>query len=162
MSLIKLSLGRNNLIIPAQGEFDQWHPGWGRENGKTFFTVISIYNGELLFYKEILALNKSLNKTNSSKCTNNRIYYTFLCTIYYVTGRTYTVYGSCHLIQEPDELWLDFKKMWFVWRTRPCPSLPWYIPDHVSSATTVFTLYKSSERPQIQPLTLYSRARPQI
>jgi hypothetical protein len=32
MSLIKLSLGGNNLIIPAQGEFGQCHPDWGREN----------------------------------------------------------------------------------------------------------------------------------
>jgi hypothetical protein len=22
----------NNLIIPRQGEFDKWHPGWGRKN----------------------------------------------------------------------------------------------------------------------------------
>ncbi len=29
MSLTKLSLGGN---IPGQGEFSQWHPGWGREN----------------------------------------------------------------------------------------------------------------------------------
>ncbi len=33
MSLIKLFLGGNNLVFPAQREFDQWHPGWGRENG---------------------------------------------------------------------------------------------------------------------------------
>ncbi len=39
MSLTKLSLGGKNLIIPAQGEFGQWHPGRGRENGKPFFTV---------------------------------------------------------------------------------------------------------------------------
>ncbi len=31
-SLIKLSLGGNNLIIPVQGEYGQWHPGWEREN----------------------------------------------------------------------------------------------------------------------------------
>ncbi len=31
VSLTKLSLGRSNLIIPAQGEFGKWHPGWGRE-----------------------------------------------------------------------------------------------------------------------------------
>ncbi len=36
MSLTKLSLGGNNLIFPAQGEFSQWRPGWGRENGKLF------------------------------------------------------------------------------------------------------------------------------
>jgi hypothetical protein len=36
MSLTKLSLGGN---IPAQGEFSQWHPGWGRENRLNFFTV---------------------------------------------------------------------------------------------------------------------------
>ncbi len=38
MSLTKLSLGRNNWIIPVWGEFGQWHPGWGRENWKPFFT----------------------------------------------------------------------------------------------------------------------------
>jgi hypothetical protein len=32
MSLTKLSLTGNNLIIPCQREFGQWHPGWGREN----------------------------------------------------------------------------------------------------------------------------------
>ena len=36
MSLSKLSLGGN---IPAQGEFSQLHPGWGRENRLNFFTV---------------------------------------------------------------------------------------------------------------------------
>ncbi len=36
MSMTKLSLGRNNQIIPVQGEFDQWHPSWGREKGKPF------------------------------------------------------------------------------------------------------------------------------
>jgi hypothetical protein len=30
MSLTKLSLAGK---IPAQEEFDQWHPGWERENG---------------------------------------------------------------------------------------------------------------------------------
>jgi hypothetical protein len=32
MSLSKLSLAGNNLIIPSQGEFCIRHPGWGREN----------------------------------------------------------------------------------------------------------------------------------
>jgi hypothetical protein len=32
MSLTKLSLAGNNLIIPDQGEFGLYHPGWGREN----------------------------------------------------------------------------------------------------------------------------------
>jgi hypothetical protein len=32
MSLTKLSLAGENLIIPAHGEFGQLHPGWGREN----------------------------------------------------------------------------------------------------------------------------------
>jgi hypothetical protein len=36
MSLTKLSLDGNNLIIPVQGEFGKWHPGWGRENCKSF------------------------------------------------------------------------------------------------------------------------------
>jgi hypothetical protein len=31
--------GRSNLIIPGQGEFGKWHPGWGREKSLTFFTV---------------------------------------------------------------------------------------------------------------------------
>ncbi len=31
MSLTKLSLVGKNLIIPVQGEFGKWHPGWGRE-----------------------------------------------------------------------------------------------------------------------------------
>jgi hypothetical protein len=42
MSLIKLSLDGNNLIIPVQGEFGQWHPGWGRENRWPFFTVYGL------------------------------------------------------------------------------------------------------------------------
>ncbi len=29
----------SNLIIPCQGEFGKWHPGWGRENQEPFFTV---------------------------------------------------------------------------------------------------------------------------
>ncbi len=33
MSLTKLSLAGNNLIFPDQGEFGQWHPGGGQENG---------------------------------------------------------------------------------------------------------------------------------
>ncbi len=32
MSLTKLSLDGENLIIPVQGEIGKWHPGWGREN----------------------------------------------------------------------------------------------------------------------------------
>ncbi len=30
MSLTKISLAVNNLIIPGQGEFGKWHLGWGR------------------------------------------------------------------------------------------------------------------------------------
>ncbi len=37
MSLTKLSLDENNLLIPVQGEFGKWHPDWGEENGKPFF-----------------------------------------------------------------------------------------------------------------------------
>ncbi len=29
----------NNAIIPDQGEFGKRHPGWGRENGKPFYSV---------------------------------------------------------------------------------------------------------------------------
>ncbi len=32
LSLTKLSLAGKNLIIPGQGVFGKWHPGWGREN----------------------------------------------------------------------------------------------------------------------------------
>jgi hypothetical protein len=32
LSLTKLSLTGNYQIIPGQGEFGKWHPGWGREN----------------------------------------------------------------------------------------------------------------------------------
>ncbi len=37
MSPTKLSLAENILIIPGQGEFGKWHPGWGKS--LTFFTV---------------------------------------------------------------------------------------------------------------------------
>ncbi len=36
MSLTNLSLAGNNLIFPGQGEFGQWHSGWGRENLEPF------------------------------------------------------------------------------------------------------------------------------
>ncbi len=32
VSLTKLSLAGNYLIIPGRGEFGKWPPGWGREN----------------------------------------------------------------------------------------------------------------------------------
>jgi hypothetical protein len=43
MSLTKPFLGGNydviyKLFLP-RGEFGKWHPGWGRENRKAFFTV---------------------------------------------------------------------------------------------------------------------------
>ncbi len=28
-----------DVTIPAKGEFSKWHPGWGREYRKAFFTV---------------------------------------------------------------------------------------------------------------------------
>ncbi len=42
-------LGRNktymyNIIIPAQWEFGKWHPGWGQEYRKAFFTVWWFFN----------------------------------------------------------------------------------------------------------------------
>jgi hypothetical protein len=37
MSLAKLSLARNILIILYQGQFDKLHPGWGQENRYPFF-----------------------------------------------------------------------------------------------------------------------------
>jgi hypothetical protein len=39
MSLTKLSLAGNYLIIPGQGEFGKWHPAWGRENRYIFYSV---------------------------------------------------------------------------------------------------------------------------
>ncbi len=27
-------------LIPGQGEFDKWHPGWGRENCNLFFSAL--------------------------------------------------------------------------------------------------------------------------
>jgi hypothetical protein len=39
MSLTKLSLAGNYLIIPGQGEFGKLHPGWGREKRKPFFNL---------------------------------------------------------------------------------------------------------------------------
>jgi hypothetical protein len=39
-SLTKLSLDGNNLIIPGQGEFGKWHPGWGRDNRWPFLQCI--------------------------------------------------------------------------------------------------------------------------
>jgi len=29
----------SGYIIPGQGEFDKWHPSWGREIEKPLFTV---------------------------------------------------------------------------------------------------------------------------
>ncbi len=45
LSLTKLSLAGNNQLIPGQGEFGYWHPGWGRENRWTLFTVYSVVWG---------------------------------------------------------------------------------------------------------------------
>jgi hypothetical protein len=39
MSLTKLSLTGNNLIIPSHGEFGKWLLGWGWENRYPFFPV---------------------------------------------------------------------------------------------------------------------------
>ncbi len=41
-SLTKLSLVGKSLIMPGQGEFGQWHPGWGREKQKPFFYSVCI------------------------------------------------------------------------------------------------------------------------
>jgi hypothetical protein len=47
----KLSLARNNLIIPSQGEFGKFHPGWGRENCKRFlYSVLYLYLSSLCMY----------------------------------------------------------------------------------------------------------------
>jgi hypothetical protein len=56
MSLIKLSVDGNNLIIPAKGKCGQLHPGWGRENGKPFF------------YSDTVSREKQ--KRNNSTCNN--------------------------------------------------------------------------------------------
>jgi hypothetical protein len=47
MSLAKLSLARNSLIIPGQGEFGKWHPRWDWENHLPFFTVQTAVQGRL-------------------------------------------------------------------------------------------------------------------
>ncbi len=39
MSLTKLSLGGNIKIVPGQGEFGKWHPGWGRV--KPLYSVLA-------------------------------------------------------------------------------------------------------------------------
>ncbi len=44
MSLTKLSLTGNNLIIPGQGEVGSWHPGWGQENDNLFFNSAKLFN----------------------------------------------------------------------------------------------------------------------
>jgi len=31
-------------IIPGQGEFGKWHPGWERESAKPFFTVYTVHS----------------------------------------------------------------------------------------------------------------------
>ncbi len=43
MSLTKLSLAGNNLIIPTQGEFGKWHPGWGRKTANIFYSVQTVF-----------------------------------------------------------------------------------------------------------------------
>jgi hypothetical protein len=43
LSPARMSLAGNNLFIPGQREFSQWHPGWGREKSKTFFYSVGIF-----------------------------------------------------------------------------------------------------------------------
>jgi hypothetical protein len=53
MSLTKLSLSVNILIIQDQGEFSYLHPGWGRKIANLFLqcSVTTVYNGEHKQYK---------------------------------------------------------------------------------------------------------------
>ncbi len=46
MSLTKLFLAGNNLIISGQREFGKWHPGWGWEYRESFFTVRDLYSSK--------------------------------------------------------------------------------------------------------------------
>jgi hypothetical protein len=73
MSLIKLSLTGNNLIIPGQGEFGSCHPGWGQENDNLFLTVqncsksLGAANDSLFFayqYEKKLPINFALLREN--------------------------------------------------------------------------------------------------
>jgi hypothetical protein len=61
MSLTKLSLAVNNLIISGQGKFGFRHPGWGRENRKPCFTV---YGGILTIVLSILWESTQRKKTS--------------------------------------------------------------------------------------------------
>ncbi len=47
MSLTKLPLAWNNLIIPGQGEYGKWHPGWRRENQQPFLTICHVFRRSL-------------------------------------------------------------------------------------------------------------------
>jgi hypothetical protein len=63
MSITKLSLARNNLIIPGQGEFVYWHPG-SAGDGKPknlFFTVECIKALTAVFW---IGVRTKLNKTD--------------------------------------------------------------------------------------------------
>ncbi len=57
MSLPKLCLAGSLLISPSQGEFGKWHPGWGWENHKPFFTVYS-YRRTSLFFLHVVTKRK--------------------------------------------------------------------------------------------------------
>jgi hypothetical protein len=50
--------GREYLNIPGQGEFGQWHPGWGRENCKPFLQRSS---PSLYFYNQKKASRTDLH-----------------------------------------------------------------------------------------------------
>ncbi len=65
MSLTKLSLSENKLIIPARGEFGKWHPGWGRECRLPFF--YSAWRGENFTWGVLNESRKSCPSFGSKK-----------------------------------------------------------------------------------------------
>ncbi len=56
-------LWRHNWIIPAQGEFGKWHPGWRRETREPFFTVWAY---------DMVCLNQSCESRRQTNSTCSR------------------------------------------------------------------------------------------
>ncbi len=67
MSLTKLSLVGNNLIIPGQGEFGKWHPHLGRKTANLFYSV-----GHVLRILCTLSEESHTNLLNKKKPPNNK------------------------------------------------------------------------------------------
>jgi len=54
-----------DVIIPAQGEFGEWHPGWGQETRLPFFTVYRFISEYLQI--PLYSDSKTFQKTNGQK-----------------------------------------------------------------------------------------------